>query len=162
MNETSKDQLPYRPCVGIMLMNAGNEVFVARRIDTPGDAWQMPQGGIDPGEAPKVAAMRELKEETGVESAEIIAESDRWRDYDLPDDLIGKIWGGKYRGQTQKWFALRFLGVDEEIDIASGEHVEFSEWKWAAMGELAGLIVPFKRQLYMDVVAEFRHLAATD
>ena len=155
----NKDILPYRPCVGIMLINADGHVFVAQRHDTAGDAWQMPQGGIDPNEEPAVAAVRELQEETAVENAKIVAESPQWRNYDLPDDLIGKVWGGRYRGQTQKWFAFRFLGRDDEIDIVSGEHSEFSAWKWAPIDDLIGLIVPFKRQLYMEVVAEFRHLA---
>ncbi len=157
----NKDLLPYRPCVGIMLINVQGLIFVARRFDTREEAWQMPQGGIDKGEAPRVAAGRELKEETAVENAEIIGESDRWRTYDLPDDLIGKVWGGKYRGQTQKWFAFRFFGNDDEIDLGSGKHVEFSAWKWVSVDDLALLIVPFKRQLYMDVVAEFRHLAVS-
>ena len=153
--------LPYRPCVGIMLINSQGLVFVARRLDTPGNAWQMPQGGIDPGEDSMVAARRELKEETAVENVEFIAESGQWRNYDLPDDLIGKVWGGKYRGQTQKWFVFRLLGDDDEIDIASGAHVEFSDWKWTSVDDLVDLIVPFKRQLYMDVVNEFRHLAVS-
>lgn len=157
----SKNDLPYRPCVGIMLINAQGLVFVARRLDTPGNAWQMPQGGIDAGEDPRTAARRELKEETAVENATIIAESGRWRNYDLPDDLIGKVWGGKFRGQTQRWFAFRLLGDDDEIDIASGDHVEFSDWKWAPVDDLVDLIVPFKRELYMDVVNEFRHLAVS-
>ncbi len=154
-----KENLPYRPCVGIMLINARGLVFVARRIDVSQEAWQMPQGGIDKGELPRQAALRELKEETAVENAEIIAESGHWRSYDLPDDLIGRAWGGKYRGQTQKWFAVRFLGDDDEINIDAGKHTEFSAWKWAPVDDLVGLIVPFKAQLYMDVVAEFRHLA---
>lgn len=157
----NKSALPYRPCVGIMLINPQGQVFVARRLDTPGNAWQMPQGGIDPGEAPLMAARRELKEETSVENAKMIGESKQWRNYDLPDDLIGKVWGGKYRGQSQKWFAFRLLGDDDEIDIASGDHVEFSDWKWASVDDLVDLIVPFKRELYMDVVSEFRHLAVS-
>ena len=155
----NKDQLPYRPCVGIMLINRDGQIFVAKRHDTAEQAWQMPQGGIDPGEAPATAAVRELHEETAVENAEMMAESDDWRNYDLPDHLIGKVWGGRYRGQTQKWFAFRFLGRDDEIDLDGHDHSEFSAWKWASIDDLSGLIVPFKRQLYMDVVAEFRHLA---
>ncbi len=152
------ETLPYRSCVGAMLINGQGRVFVAQRIDNPGPAWQMPQGGIDAGEAPRDAVLRELLEETGTDKAEIIAESSDWRDYDLPDVLIGKLWGGKYRGQRQKWFALRFLGDDGDIDIHSVQEPEFSAWKWAAIDDLADLIVPFKRTLYKDIVAEFRPL----
>jgi putative (di)nucleoside polyphosphate hydrolase len=146
--------LPYRPCVGGMLINRQGLVFVAKRIDTLAEAWQMPQGGIDAGEEPRVAVLRELEEEIGTNNAEIIAESREWLSYDLPEHLMGKLWGGKYRGQTQKWFALRFLGQDEEINIATA-HPEFSEWKWAPRESLPELIVPFKRALYQRVVNEF-------
>jgi putative (di)nucleoside polyphosphate hydrolase len=146
--------LPYRPCVGIMLLNPARQVFVARRIDMPSEAWQMPQGGIDPGEDPAEAAVRELKEEIGTNKAEIIAESRDWLSYDLPPDLIGKIWKGRYAGQRQKWFAMRFLGEDTDIDIAT-KHPEFSDWQWAAPHSLPERIVAFKRQLYQDVLAEF-------
>jgi len=161
MINVSKDSLPYRPCVGAMLINAAGRVFVAKRIDNPGDAWQMPQGGIDEGENPAKAVMRELQEEIGTDKAEIIAESDRWRDYDLPDELIGKLWGGKYRGQRQKWFALKFLGVDDDINIDAHETPEFSDWKWVEIDEVINLIVPFKRTLYGDIVSEFRPLVGS-
>lgn len=146
--------LPFRPGVGIMLLNSLNQVFVARRIDMPSQAWQMPQGGIDPGETPRAAAFRELKEEVGTDKAEVLAESPVWRSYDLPVELRGKLWGGRYRGQTQKWFALRFTGTDADIDIATDEP-EFLDWKWAALVDLPALIVPFKRKLYEELVAEF-------
>ncbi len=149
--------LPYRPCVGIMLLNPANLVFVARRIDMPSEAWQMPQGGIDPGEDPAAAAIRELREETGTDKAEIIAESPDWLTYDLPEHLVGKIWKGKYRGQRQKWFAMRFLGQDSDIDIAT-EHPEFNDWQWAMRHTLPDRIVPFKRQLYIDILRSFEHI----
>jgi putative (di)nucleoside polyphosphate hydrolase len=149
--------LPFRPGVGIMLLNPLNRVFVARRIDMPSEAWQMPQGGIDPGETPRAAAFRELKEEVGTDKAEMLAESPIWRSYDLPAELIGKLWGGRYRGQTQKWFALRFTGTDADINIAT-EEPEFLDWKWAELAELPALIVPFKRKLYEELVEEFRPL----
>ncbi|MFQ5773696.1 MAG: RNA pyrophosphohydrolase [Kiloniellaceae bacterium] len=152
-------RLPYRPGVGLMLLNRRGQVFVARRIDTPGAAWQMPQGGIDEGETPREAAWRELREEVGTTKAEIVAESRAWLRYDLPPDLVPKVWGGRFRGQKQKWFALRFLGTDADIDIATAEP-EFSAWRWAELDELPELIVPFKRRLYVELVAEFRHLAA--
>jgi putative (di)nucleoside polyphosphate hydrolase len=142
-----------------MLLNPRGQVFIAQRIDTPGTAWQMPQGGIDPGETPRQAALRELREETGTDNAEIIAESRDWVRYDLPEDLAPKLWGGRYRGQEQKWFALRFLGTDADIDIA-GEHPEFSAWRWAELAEVPDLIVPFKRALYRRVVDEFSDAAA--
>jgi putative (di)nucleoside polyphosphate hydrolase len=146
----------YRPAVGIMLLNEHGRVFVARRIDMPMvPAWQMPQGGIDPGETPRQAAFRELKEEIGTASAEILGESRGWLKYDLPPDLARGMWGGRYRGQRQKWFAMRFTGRDADIDLAT-EHPEFDAWKWSAPELLPELIVPFKRQLYIDILAEFR------
>ncbi len=151
-------RLPYRPCVGIMLIDRGGRVFVAQRIDTPGEAWQMPQGGIDEGESPRRAALRELHEEVGTDKAEVLAESRDWWHYDLPADLVPRLWDGRYRGQEQKWFALRFLGADADIDIAT-EIPEFSTWRWAGMAELPEIIVPFKRQIYREVIAEFGHLA---
>lgn len=141
----------------MMLINQGGMIFVARRIDTLAEAWQMPQGGIDAGEEPKPAALRELKEEIGTDKVEILGESREWLTYDLPDELIPKIWGGKYRGQKQKWFAMRFLGEDRDIDIAT-EHPEFSTWKWVEPEEVPKLIVPFKRALYEHLIEEFRPL----
>jgi putative (di)nucleoside polyphosphate hydrolase len=144
----------YRPAVGIMLLNDANRVFVARRLDMAEEAWQMPQGGIDDGEMPRAAALRELKEEIGTDRATILAESRAWRHYELPPELAGRVWGGRYRGQRQRWFAMRFTGTDADINLAT-EHPEFSDWKWIAPRLLVDLIVPFKRQLYRDVVAEF-------
>ncbi len=144
----------YRPAVGIMLLNAANLVFVARRIDTAVEAWQMPQGGIDDDEAPREAALRELKEEIGTGKATILAESRGWLRYDLPAELAGKVWGGRYRGQRQKWFAMRFTGRDADIDLAT-EHPEFMAWRWAPPEQLPEMIIPFKRQLYRDVLSEF-------
>jgi putative (di)nucleoside polyphosphate hydrolase len=149
--------LPYRPCVGLMLFNSKGRIFVARRIDMPSEAWQMPQGGIDKREDPRKAALRELKEEIGTEKAEIVAESETWRAYDLPRELQGMLWGGRFRGQTQKWFLMRFTGSDEDIDIAT-QHPEFLEWKWVEVADLPRLIVPFKRKIYEEVVAEFAPL----
>jgi putative (di)nucleoside polyphosphate hydrolase len=143
----------YRPAVGIMLLNSANLVFVAERREMPG-AWQMPQGGIDPGEAPREAALRELEEEIGTRNAEIIAESAHWLRYDLPPELVGRVWGGRWRGQAQKWFAMRFLGGDDEINLETA-HPEFQRWQWVPGADLPRLIVPFKRQLYLDILAEF-------
>ena len=149
------ETLPYRPCVGIMLFNDDGKIFVGKRIDQTVEGWQMPQGGIDKGEDPRRAALRELKEEIGTDHAEIMAESPSWRPYDLPPELVSMLWGGRFRGQTQKWFLLRFTGEDSEIDIAT-EHPEFLEWKWVELDQVPRLIVPFKRAIYEDVVAEFR------
>lgn len=137
-----------------MMLNRNNQVFVARRIDTTSEAWQMPQGGIDAGENPEQAAFRELLEETGTNKAKIISESRDWLYYDLPENLVGKIWKGKYRGQKQKWFLMSFLGDDSDINIET-EEPEFLEWKWTEHEKLPDLIVPFKRKLYADIVAEF-------
>jgi putative (di)nucleoside polyphosphate hydrolase len=158
MAKTPSLPLPYRRGVGLMLFNRQGCVLVARRVETPGDAWQMPQGGIDHGETPRQAAMRELEEEIGTAKAEIIAETPDWLTYELPADLIGKVWKGRYRGQTQKWFALMFTGEDGDIDIAT-KHPEFSEWRWARFDQLVDLIVPFKRDLYQAVTAEFAPIA---
>ena len=161
--EKGKD-LPYRPCVGVVLVNREGLVFGGQRIDggrVNSPAWQMPQGGIDEGEKPKDAALRELWEETGVTAdlVERIAKTEDWLTYDLPDELIGKVWGGKYRGQRQKWFLLRYLGQDDQIRIAT-EHPEFSAWCWIRADEMVASIVPFKREVYEKVVAAFRpHLA---
>lgn len=137
-----------------MLFNAQKKIFVAKRIDMTSEAWQMPQGGIDKGEDPMDCARRELKEEIGTEQAEIISESRDWYHYDLPQDLIPKIWGGKYRGQKQKWFLMRFTGTDSDINLQT-EEPEFLDWKWVALEDVPGLIVPFKQKLYHDLVREF-------
>jgi putative (di)nucleoside polyphosphate hydrolase len=144
----------YRRGVGIMLVNGRGEVWVGRRCDAA-EAWQMPQGGIDPGETPAEAAIRELQEEIGTDKAEIVAETRSWLCYDLPPEIAAAIWGGRYRGQCQKWFLMRFLGGDADIDLG-GEHPEFDAWRWVAPETLPDLIVAFKRRLYCDVLAEFR------
>ncbi len=147
------ENLPYRPCVGVMLVNSDGMIWVGRRIDTP-NSWQMPQGGIDAGEAAPDAALRELHEEIGTDQAVITAQSNSLHPYDLPPHLLGKAWRGRYRGQEQRWFLLRFTGQDSDIDIAT-EHPEFDAWQWVAPGALCDLIVPFKRAVYEEVVAEF-------
>lgn len=152
--------LPYRPCAGIMLANFDGKVFVGQRLDNPtSDAWQMPQGGIDKGEDADEAAYRELSEETGVarDKADIIARSKEEHLYDLPQELLGKLWGGKYCGQRQTWFLMRFTGKDTDINIQTA-HAEFSAWKWVDPETLPELIVPFKRHLYRAVLDEFRDL----
>ncbi|ETD82659.1 RNA pyrophosphohydrolase [Rhodobacter capsulatus] len=148
--------LPYRKNVGLVLINAEGLIFAGQRIDSPGHAWQMPQGGIDAGERPKEAALRELQEETGVrpELVEKLAKTEDWLVYDLPEELIGTIWGGKYRGQKQKWFLFRFLGQDSDVNIAT-EHPEFSVWRWMEPAELVEKIVPFKRAVYEQVFDSF-------
>lgn len=148
----------YRPCVGLFLLGPGRRAFVGQRLDTPG-AWQMPQGGIDAGEAPLEAGLRELREEIGTDRAELLAESRCWRSYDLPPELARSIWGGRYRGQSQKWLALRFLGDEAEIRLETA-HPEFDAWRWADPAELPALAVPFKRAVYLSVVDEFRPLWA--
>lgn len=155
--------LPYRPCVGVMLINAAGLIFAGQRLDSPtaDAAWQMPQGGIDDGEKPRAAALRELWEETGVtdDLVEFVAKTDDWVTYDLPPDLLGKVWGGKYRGQRQKWFLYRFTGRDDQIDIATA-HPEFARWQWMRADDMLAAIVPFKRAVYAEVIATFRpHLA---
>jgi putative (di)nucleoside polyphosphate hydrolase len=144
--------------VGVMLINRQGLVFVGKRIDQTVEGWQMPQGGIDKGEEPREAVIRELREEAGTDKAKIIAEMDEWVTYDLPAHLVGVAFHGKYRGQRQKWFAMRFTGEDSDIDLHAHEP-EFSTWKWLAIEELPRLIVPFKRDTYAQVIAAFRHLA---
>ena len=152
------DDLPYRPSVGIMLINPGGLVFVGRRIDQTVEGWQMPQGGIDEGETPAEAGLRELKEEIGTDKAVILREMDEWLRYDLPKHLLGVALHGRFRGQKQKWLAMRFTGKDRDIDIKTA-HPEFAAFKWLSMDELPGLIVPFKRDTYKKVIASFRDLA---
>ncbi|NIY79232.1 MAG: RNA pyrophosphohydrolase [Rhodobacteraceae bacterium] len=157
---TDFSTLPYRPCVGVMLLNDKGQVFVGERIDTPG-AWQMPQGGIDPGEMPQEAALRELWEEIGLtaDQVEVVAQTSDWLTYDLPDHLLGRVWKGKYRGQKQLWFVLRLTGPETAINIET-DHPEFGQWKWSTSAELVSDIVPFKRDIYEALVAEFSgHLA---
>ncbi len=154
----SDSDLPfYRPAVGIMLLNPAGLAFIGRRIDMPAGlaAWQMPQGGIDPGETPRQAAFRELKEEVGTDKAEILAETRGWLHYDLPSDIASRMWGGRWRGQRQKWFLMRFTGEDADINPAT-EHPEFDAWEWVEPRRLPELIVPFKRPLYCELLAEFR------
>ena len=158
---TEATSLPYRPCVGVVLINPQGRIFAGRRIDSGAPAWQMPQGGIDEGEKPRQAALRELWEETGVtgDLVEFVAKSPGWLTYDLPPDLLGKVWGGRFRGQKQRWFLYRFTGRDDQVNIAT-DHPEFSEWRWIGADEMLGAIVPFKRAVYEQVVAAFRpHLA---
>ena len=158
----------YRPCVGVMLLNHAGLAFLGRRRNkdlvehvAPGHEWQMPQGGIDKGEAPYDAAVRELYEETGVSSAKLLAEAPDWYAYDLPGDIAEQAWKGRYRGQRQKWFAFRFEGDESEIEIENppgGHKPEFDAWRWERMDRLPDLIIPFKRPVYENVVAAFRHL----
>jgi putative (di)nucleoside polyphosphate hydrolase len=155
------DALPYRPCVGVMLINAQGLIFAGQRIDSTSPAWQMPQGGIDDGEKPREAALRELVEETGITAdlVQFVAKTDDWLTYDLPPDLLGKVWGGKYRGQRQKWFLYRYLGHDDQVAIAT-DHPEFSTWRWIGADEMIAAIVPFKRDVYQQVVNAFREQLA--
>jgi len=148
-------QAGYRPCVGVMLLSARREVLVAKRIDMPSEAWQMPQGGIDMGETPTEAAKRELLEEIGTDKLALLGEVPGWLSYDLPPELAGMIWGGKFKGQTQKWFAAAFLGQDEDINLET-ETPEFSAWQWVAPERTVDLIVPFKRDLYGEVLRLLR------
>ncbi len=160
--------LPYRPCVGIMVLNAAGNVFIGRRSAGPEHvdaihAWQMPQGGVDPDEDAWAAALRELHEETSIRSVERLDEIKDWLTYDIPAEIMGQAWRGKYRGQTQKWYAVRFTGDEREIDTLhppGGLKPEFTAWRWEPMANLPELIIPFKRNVYEQVVAAFRHLAA--
>ena len=161
----------YRRCVGIMLISRAGLVFTGRRKNrrqpehsAPGFEWQMPQGGIDEGETPYAAALRELREETNVTSARLLAEAADWLTYDLPEDVGRKAWKGRYKGQTQKWFALRFTGAESEIDIASpgGHKPEFDAWRWERIERLPDMIIPFKRAVYEKVAAEFAGVAAAE
>ena len=165
---TPYESLPYRPCAGIMVLNAQGLVFVGRRAGGPehvdrDHVWQMPQGGIDEGEDPYKAALRELYEETNIKSVEKLGEMPGWLTYDIPRDIVGEAWGGKYRGQKQKWYALRFTGQDREINVTApggGHHApEFIDWRWVAMRDLPELVVPFKRDIYERVVREFARFA---
>lgn len=168
MRASRFEDLPYRPCVGLTVINRTGLVFIGRRASGPEHidethVWQMPQGGIDDGEDPWPAALRELYEETNIRSVEKLGAIDDWLTYDIPCEIVGQAWGGKYRGQSQKWFALRFTGEDREIDIATpggGAHEpEFIAWKWEPMKNLPDLVVPFKRATYERVVREFSRFA---
>ena len=154
----SKDSLPYRPCAGIALFNNEGKVFVGERIDTPG-AWQMPQGGIEQGEDLHLAALRELKEEIGTDKAELIRIYEETICYDLPDHLIGVLWNGKYRGQEQYWIAMRFTGSDTDIALDADDHPEFSKWQWVDLKDTLELIVPFKKDVYTEVIKAFKGLS---
>lgn len=162
------DEMPYRPCAGLLVLNRAGRAFIGRRMDGPEHTdlthvWQLPQGGIDPGEDPYQAALRELYEETNIRSVEPLGEIAEWLTYDIPAEILGQAWKGKYRGQKQKWYALRFIGKDSEIDVAhpaKGQHkAEFIDWRWEPMTNLPDLVVPFKRAIYQQVVAEFSKFA---
>ena len=152
--------LPYRRGVGVMILNSVKKVFVGKRIDTKNNAWQMPQGGIDEDETLLEAGVRELFEETNIQNIEILAETKNWLYYDLPEFLIGRLWGGKYRGQKQKWLLIKFTGNDEEININKSNQ-EFKQWKWIEVEELPEVVVAFKKQLYTSIVKEFASIIST-
>jgi putative (di)nucleoside polyphosphate hydrolase len=164
---TDYEKLPYRPCAGLMVLNRAGRVFIGRRIGGPEHVddthgWQMPQGGIDEGEDPYPAALRELYEETNIRSVEKLGEIPEWLYYDIPREIVGQAWEGKYRGQKQKWYALRFVGDDSEIDVKhppGGHEPEFVEWRWERIENLPDLIIPFKRKVYERVVKEFAKFA---
>ena len=150
--------LSYRPCVGLMVLNRDGKIFVGKRVDQTIESWQMPQGGIDEGEEPRQTALRELEEEIGTTKVEFLREHPDWLTYDLPPQLIGVAWEGRYRGQKLKWFAVRFVGADADINLKTA-HQEFSDWKWVDIDELLRLIVPFKRETYAQVISAFSDLA---
>lgn len=166
------ETLPYRPCVGVMVLNRENKIFLGRRIAEPqgemdgaSKLWQMPQGGIDEDENPRLAAERELFEETGIRSVSLLAQTSDWLTYELPPELVGIALKGKFRGQKQMWFAFRFLGEDSEVQInppPGGHTAEFDEWSWKTMDEALELVVPFKRGVYEAMIAEFRHLESAE
>ncbi len=157
MTPVDRESLPYRPAIGVMLLNREGKVFVAQRLDSTLEAWQMPQGGLDEGEEAIAGALRELEEETGIraEHVEIVARAATELYYDLPDDLVGKVWKGKWRGQRQTWFLCRFTGTDADVNIETADP-EFRAWKWADPADLPAMIVPFKKKLYEDLLAAFR------
>ena len=149
---------PYRDCVGLALFNRDGLVFAGRRVDDPAGYWQMPQGGIDKGEDARTAALRELREEVGTDKAEVIGEIERWLSYDLPAEIADKVWGARYRGQRQRWFALRFAGDDGDIDL-DAHHPEFAEWRWMKLADLPHSVIGFKRDIYVQVAATFEKYA---
>jgi putative (di)nucleoside polyphosphate hydrolase len=153
------ENLSYRPAAGMVVLNREGLVFVGKRIDQTQEAWQMPQGGIDDGEDPKTAALRELDEEIGTRNVAVLREHPDWLLYELPPHLVGVVWEGKYRGQRLKWMAMRFLGQDREINVATA-HAEFSEWKWVKSTEVLQLVVPFKREVYAQALTAFADLLA--
>ena len=157
MSLNKSKNLPLRLGVGIVLLNSDNKVFVGKRIDNPVNFWQLPQGGVDKNEDLLSAANRELKEETGVESVKLIKEIDYWLTYELPKNLLGKIWKGKYKGQKQKWFIMRFVGNEEEINIKT-KNAEFKEWKWIDVNQLINVVVSFKLNVYKSIVKELNIL----
>lgn len=157
MSARNIDGLPYRPCVGIVLFNQARKIFVGERIDSP-NAWQMPQGGIDPGEDIETAFYRELREETGTDKAEIILIMDRTLKYDLPPDLQTRLWNGAYRGQEQTWVAARFTGTDSDINLNAHTPAEFQKWQWVLPHEAMNLIVPFKKETYREVIGAFENI----
>jgi len=158
---TARDarKLPYRRCIGAFLINRHGRVLVGQRADRQEPAWQLPQGGIEPNETPRQAVLRELAEEIGTDRATVIGEMPDWVAYDFPENLVGRLWNGRYRGQKQKWFALRFEGSDADIDLAAGGHAEFRDWRWVPVAALPALAVPFKRRVYDSLVAAFGPLA---
>ena len=158
--EVEYSKRPYRPCVGILLINAENKIFAGQRIDNHLEAWQMPQGGIDDGVDVKTACFREMKEEIGTDNASILAIHPEWLNYDIPEGLANKLWHRKYRGQTQKWVALRFQGTNDDVNIQT-EIPEFSNWRWVYPDDLSSLAAPFKRDVYEAVLNEFKPFLLT-